>query len=528
MINNGILNVYQSISSRLERINRRSVFLILMGAGIAFSLIFHYETLTQYPTVFIDESWNANAAWNWVQTGVNFDPIHSGTLDQKGYEWLRRSNIGTLPWVIAFSVGGLGLFQARMVSYLFGVLLLAAVIFAGRKAFRLETGVLAALFVSLSAPFLTSAHYARQEIFLVAVMMFLFAFSIWAFEHSRWWPHFILGLGLGMSTDIHQNAILFFLGFLVLYVSVYRFQVLRRREFWLWVGGVLVGVMYFLAVHILPNPSAYFFYLSLSTDNSYAPPILSMNIGTILQSARGELQRFHFYENSLDFALLVASGVFIALRRQRYNWAYLGFVVATFASFTMIQASKVYFYDILVYTFFLMLVAETLASLLFEVQATSLQRIFILCLTVAFIFNGARHMTRIANENRGYDYYALTNAIDSVLQPDDRILAVPTWWLGLTDTDFKSAYMLPQYYFFNRLSFEEAVQRISPTVLIVDEGFWNLFVNSEIPTSERTRTIPLSDVRPFFDCCTEELLVIPSPQHGNIIVYRVINTEWTK
>jgi 4-amino-4-deoxy-L-arabinose transferase-like glycosyltransferase len=416
-----------------------------------------------------------------------------------------------------------------MVAYLFGILLLAAVILVGRKSFRLEAGVLAALFVSLSAPFLVSAHYARQEIFLIASVMFLFALTLQAFERDRWWLHFLSGLGLGLSTDIHQNALLFFPGFMILYASVYQFQVLRRRQTWLWGGGILVGVLYYLAVHIFPNPSAYFFYLGLSTDNSYAPPILSMNFGTLLQSARGELQRFHFYENSLDFALMVASLALIALRRQKYDRAYLGFLAATFVSFTLIQGSKVYFYDILIIPFYLILVSETLLSFAFDAQAKAAQRVFALCLTLAFVVNGARHVARTANENQTYDYVAVANQIRSVLQPDDRILAVPTWWLGLTEYDYKSAYMLSHYYYFNDLSLEEGMKRISPTILIVDESFWTLFNNAGIAASERFRTLPLSmdEAERFIGCCTEELLVIPNPQHGDIFVYRIVNTEWT-
>lgn len=522
-----MLTRYRKLRSRFDAMNTNTFFLMVVGVLILFVLAFHLEILTHYPTVFIDESWNANAAWNWLQTGVNFDPIHAGTLDQVGYEWLRRSNLGTLPWVFAFKVAGLGLFQARLVSYIFGILLLVAVVLVGYKSHKIATGFLAALFVALSMPFLISAHYARQEIFLIAVIMFLFALSIQAFERNQLWLHFLVGLGLGVATDIHQNAILFFLGFWSLYLSAYKLQVFRRRESWLWIAGVLVGVLYYLIVHVLPNPSAYFFYVDIATDHSYTPPILSMNVWTLFQSVRGELARLRLYENSLEFALLAASVVFVALRRQKYDWAYLGFLFSTFVSFALIQSSKVYFYDILIYPFYLFLVAELLASLIFDAEAKRLQRVFAACLALAFVVNGTRHVVRTANENRNYDYYAITDQIRSVLRPNDRILAVPTWWLGLTDYDFKSSYMLSHFYYFNHLSLDEGLNRISPTILIVDQAFWTLFDNPET-APERLRTLPVDDAKAFLDCCTEELLLIDSPQHGNLIIYRVINTDWTR
>lgn len=532
-----MLNNYRILRSRFEKANPKSIFLAFIGILILIALGFHFQTLTRYPAVFIDESWNANAAWNWSRTGVNFDPIHSGTLDQVGYEWLRRPNLGTLPWVVTFMAAGTGLFQARMVSYIFGILLLAAMILVGHKSFGLATGLLAALFLALSTPFLVSAHYARQEIILITVMMFLFVLSIWAFENNRLWPHFLLGLGLGLSTDIHQNAILFFLGFASLYLFTYKLHVLRKRETWLWIAGLLVGTMYYLGVHVLPNPSAYFFYLNMNdvllqstTGMTHVPPILSMDVGVLLQSARGELERFRFYENSLDFALIAASLAFIGFRRQKYDWFFLVFLIATYVSFTLVQGSKVYFYDILVFPLYFILIAETLTSLIFDNQAKSLQRLFAFCLALAFIINGARHVVRESNQNRNYDYYSITNQIKPLLRPNDRILGSPTWWLGLTEYDYKSAFMLPQYFYFNDLSLEESMKRIAPTVLIVDETFFSLFENIGSSTTDPggAKKLSVGEAESFIDCCTEELLSIKSPQHGDLIIYRVVNTEWTR
>lgn len=527
----------RKLLSLFDSVNPNRTFLILVGLLILVVLAFHFETLTRYPAVFIDESWNANAAWNWSRTGVNFDPIHSGTLDQVGYEWLRRSNLGTLPWVLFFSMAGTGLFQARLVSYIFGILLLVAVIIVGSRIYSVKTGFLAALFVSLSAPFLVSAHYARQEIVLIAVILFLFALSIWAFKQNRLWPHFLSGLILGLTIDIHQNGLLFFLGFAGLHLFNYGLGLLRKRETWFWGCGTLVGLIYFLFAHIFPNPNAYFFYLNMNdvllqstTGMTHAPPILSMNLQILLESARGELGRLRFYENSLDFALIISSIVFIAFRKQKYDWTILGFLLITCISFTLIQGSKVYFYDILVFPFYFILVAETLVSLLYDDQAKSLQKLFVLCLTAAFIVNGARHMVREVNQNRDYDYYTITNEIEALLRPSDRILGSPTWWLGLVDYDYKSAFMLSHYFYFSNLSLEESMERIAPTILIVDETFYSLFENidTSAPNFNGDKKLSVREAEGFIACCTEELASIDTSQHGNLIIYRVVNTEWTR
>ncbi|MFN3333496.1 MAG: hypothetical protein ACK47M_13395, partial [Caldilinea sp.] len=62
-----------------------------MVALIALALVFSRATLTQYPINFIDEGWFSNSAWNWIVNGVPFDTMHTGPLDQYGFEWVRRN-----------------------------------------------------------------------------------------------------------------------------------------------------------------------------------------------------------------------------------------------------------------------------------------------------------------------------------------------------------------------------------------------------------------------------------------------------
>jgi hypothetical protein len=318
---------------------------------------------------------------------------------------------------------------------------------------------------------------------------------------------------------------------------LYKLQIFRKRETWLWVAGVFVGMMYFLTLHVFPNPDAYFFYLGMNdvllqstTGMTHSPPILSMDFWTLFRSARGELERFHFYENSLDFALIAASLAFIGFRRQKYDWAFIVFILAMYVSFTLVQGSKVYFYDILVSPFYFILIAETLISLLLDEHAKNLQRLFALSLVLAFVINGVRHVVRESNENRNYDYYSITNEIKPLLRPDDRVLGSPTWWIGLLEYDYKSAFMLSHYFYFSDLSLEESMRRIAPTIIIVDETFFSLFENIESPTTDSAgdKELSVREAESFIDCCTEELLSIKNPQHGDLIVYRVVNTEWTR
>jgi 4-amino-4-deoxy-L-arabinose transferase-like glycosyltransferase len=223
----------------------RWAIVIGMGVAIVLVMVLHLAFLTAYPSVFIDEPWFSNASWTWLKTGVNFDSIHTGTLDQFGYAWIHRPFLGEWPWLISFATLGLGLFQARLVSWIFGALLLLVTIVSGRQSYNLITGVLAALLLSLSWPFLQASHYARPDIMLAVLAMLAYALASLGLERNKWWAHALAGLLIGLSPDIHPNGTLFAPALAGLYVAAYGFQVYRKPGTWLCLLGGLVGVIYY-------------------------------------------------------------------------------------------------------------------------------------------------------------------------------------------------------------------------------------------------------------------------------------------
>ena len=191
---------------------------VAIGVLIAMVIAIHLYFLTSSPIVFIDEPWYANAAWNLLKTGDNFDTMHTGTLDQYGLEWVRWGLLGNVPWAVSFSLFGLGLFQARLVSWFFGILLVIIIYLVGHQAYGKVTGILAALLLSLSPPFYQASHYARPDIMLAAVGMLSYLIAVTAFKKERWYLHVLAGLSIGLALDIHQNAILYMMGIAALYI----------------------------------------------------------------------------------------------------------------------------------------------------------------------------------------------------------------------------------------------------------------------------------------------------------------------
>jgi len=500
---------------------------VLIGVvliALVLVMIVNVAFLTKTPPVFIDEGWNANTSWNWLETGNNFDSMHSGTLDQFGYEWLRWPKIGNVPWRLSYAILGLGLFQARIVSWVFGGLLLVATILVGRRTYGMLTGVLAALILSLSSPFLQASHYARWDIMLAAAAMLAYWLAINGMEGNQWWSHLLAGLLIGLSLDIHQNAVLFMLGFAVLYIVYYGKSVFKSRGTWLFALGALIGIGYFVAVFILPNPEAYFGLFSLSLGNTHQVPITTLNPLRLLQSADDEIGRYHFFENSLDFALIGASIVYITVRRAKYDRLLLSFIAAVFVGFVLFIGNKHDIYAILLYPFFMLLVAETMVSLIRGQKGFDKQRLFAGTLLALFLFSAGIHFIRSNVNNRNYDYYAITEKIKPYIPSSARVMGLPDWWLGFSEYDYRSSLNLTYYHFLNDYSLTEGLEEIRPDILILDEDLQALLVEKgayKTNAGFEIYQLPQGEFEEFLATRGEKVLGFWDPWHGWFDIYAI-------
>jgi 4-amino-4-deoxy-L-arabinose transferase-like glycosyltransferase len=496
------------------------VIVFLLGTLTALVLFYQLINLTSYPPVFIDEPWYANAAWNWLKNGVNFDAMHAGAREDVIWPL-----IGNFPLLVSFATLGLGLFQARLVSWIFGVVLIIVTVIVGRRSYGNLSGYFAALFLALSPPFIQASHYVRPDIMLSTLGMTSYFLTLIAFEKNRWWAHLLAGLLIGLSFDIHQNASLFAIGLGVLYLFNYRFRVLKQSGTWLFVFGGLLGVAYYAFVYVLPNASDFFNYYRFSLGISHQMPLMTLNPLSILKSAREEIGRFHFFENSLDFALIGASVVFLALRRKRADRFLLIFTGSVFIAFVLLVGNKHDIYAILLYPCFMLMVAETLVSLVRGSQRFSPQSAFASALLGLFLFSSLFHLVRPVTEHRNYDYYAITDHIKSVIPVGARVMGLPHWWLGLADYDYSSSLGLTFSHFINGDSLEEGFDALRPEYLIVDTGFRGLLVNEGYYNTEGFEfyKLPRKEFENFLSRRGDKVLEFSNPWHGRFEVYLL---EW--
>ncbi|MEZ4618586.1 MAG: glycosyltransferase family 39 protein [Caldilineaceae bacterium] len=505
-------------------ISLETLLVLLVGLVVIGVEIVHFVSLTTYPPLFIDESWNANTAWNWLQTGINFDSMHAGTLDQFGYEWLRWPVLGNAPWLASFALFGLGVFQLRLPSWIAGACLLLATIAVGRRSYSALTGVVAALLVAISLPFLQASHYARWDIMIAALAMSAFALVLEALETERWQKHLVAALLIGLSLDIHFNGILFAPGLAALYLLSYRQRIFMRSGTWLAALGGLLGIGYYVTVKILPNPEAYYALFQFSYAFTHKLPIAGFNPLEILSSLRAEIGRFHFYDNNLDFALIGASALYLARRQSTADQRLLLYLGCAFLSFVLFVGNKHDVYAILLYPFFLLMVAETFVSLIRNRQTATGQRLFIVALLALFLANSVMHTARPLITNRDYSYAEVARQIRERIPADARVMGRPEWWLGLADYDYHSNLNLTYYHFQNGYTLAEGFAAVHPDYLLIDTKWRRQLVDANAFPADPGFTVydlPRDELNEFLAKYGTEVDGFYDTVHGSFEIWKL-------
>jgi hypothetical protein len=552
------MEITQPKTSFLTRIKvSEPALIVFIGILIILVMGLHLAYLTNYPTIHGDEAWSSSASWNWLTTGNNFDFIHSGPLDQFGYEWTRRMFIGQFPWVVSFMTLGLGLFQARLVSWFFGLLLLALTIVVGNKLYGRLAGFLAALFLSLSQPFLLTSHSARQDMMLAVFIMLAYLLAIYAFEQERWWLHFLAGLVVGLGFDVHLNASQFVLPLAALYLVHYRTKLFTTRGTWLVAAGGIIGIGYFALLHLLPGNGAFFTLEGFNfADKATHSFIQTLDFGALASTIVDEIGIYHFFDQSLGFGLVGAGTIMLLFRGNEADRRLLAFTAAAMVSFFLLRARTADVYAILLYPFFMLVVAGAFIALLSPLaqmkgdvpnvsESTAgpggtfapgswgvlsespavlkSQQAFISALLVLFVVSSFRQVIRPFREHADYDYYALTNQIAEVTPAAATVMGLPTWWLGLSQYDYRSSLNLLYYDFFNDYTLDQGMQAMQPDVVIVDEIFRTSLEGDQfrpVPYWE----MPGDDFEAFIKRQGTLVLEINDPHHGDIEVYSI---DWS-
>jgi 4-amino-4-deoxy-L-arabinose transferase-like glycosyltransferase len=491
-------------------------------ALLALSLGLHLWSLMRFPPPFVDEAWLASRAWSLIQTGQAFGPLDHGVFDRfEGY-WT------FFPWLpvwiqsLAFRLSGEpALLALRMLSLLFGVALLFTVYSIAKRLYGKLPGLVAVLLVSLSWPFLYSAHLARYDIMTAALGFSAIALYL-NNQRGRAWVSLISGLCIGLAFEIHPHAAVYGPTIVALYFLHYRWSMFRRRRFWSFVAGIGTGLVFYALLHMAPYPSTYSALNQLVFAASHTPPILTLDPGIILQ-AFSEMGTLLVGVSLALIPLIVWAAIALMRRRSEADKTLLVLNAALLGGVILLFRNKAAYYaimftlalDLMVGVFLLQTLQQPWYGRFRDYVRVSL--IWGCCILALVLNLSTLRMDSWKVYTEAQDF------INGLVRPGEAIMASQTFWLGLHEHTYYSWENLIYYRrYVPGSTLEDALRELGPDILVIDRHLGN-FISDEPKESGYSQhlNLPRTDMNAFLSRSASLIGVLDIEAYGPIRVYRI-------
>lgn len=450
---------------------------LLVGA-IAAYLLANVPFLVAWPAVNGDEGREMNAFWVASRidpSATNLDPIFR-------HDPLYKGGLQGLSTAISFRVLGFGLFQGRVVSLIWGGLLLWTTFLAGRRLYGPAGAAIAVLLLAVSEPFLVSSHIVRPDIVVAALVMAALYCALRGLQDGGALWHLAAGLLLGLSFDVHPNTVAFMPMVGLCYLLRFGRRVLVSRGSWLFAGGIALGALYYVGVRILPDPRQYAEAFGYWVGVDKRPPLLA---GGPLVAIQAELGRWsqYFAQRLTELALLAIGVVAAGWRMVRDRDGHplrrtdplLGGLLVAVVVFVVLVSSKTEFYMILFFPMLVLLVAAAIAQVGANLGGSRLLAsalLVVLTVSAMGFEDNFRDVVEVAADAGERDYAALTAQLQARIPPGSRVVAPPTYWIGLAHPPYYLEYV--DFYIWERIrrernvSWPEFLRDVDPDYVILD------------------------------------------------------------
>ena len=426
------------------------IIYILLGVyGVVFFLM-HLYSLDMAPNpVQMDEPWLSDAALQFLKNGRFGFSIFGDlfSLDKDvGY-----GNIHLFAEAMMFKLFGFGLYQARLVSFLSGLLLIWFTYLLGKKLYDRRTGIMSAVLFSLSGMFIDVSHFARQEMMLALFMAASLYLYLLAKEKRSKILYFITGLLLALSLDVHLNGVAMIISIGVLFLWEYKGRVFKEKSFWFILCGLFLGVIYFFGVHRL-------FLYQWNTEyfrgsHGGSPIFAIMNFGEFLRvlllTSKTYLSYFTGgqFRHKIVISLFIIFAIASASYRRREADKILLLILGVFGIFYFLIFTNPFLlsYWVYVYPFFYILISASIFSLIKDYQIgirkwrTYEKKVYIgLAVLMAILLIGAGRYAKwtykvfagSSDARDSYYYYNYLDKLKTHIPEDAVVLGHVKWFYG--------------------------------------------------------------------------------------------------
>lgn len=402
-------------------------------------LVFNIFSITKYPPVAADEAWMNESAWNFLKAGNFNEPMFSGLIEFKnGYFAFGRLYLAIQAAV--FKVFGLGFWQARLLSLVAGFVCLWLVYLIAARFYGQGVGLLATFLFALSGLFFFTAHNGRPEMLLTAAALLAFYLYVQARRKSARSLFFLTGLVAALSLDVHLNGVFLPLALAFFFIVDEKGAFWRSQFFWLFVSGATLGLIYWAAVHILPDAKL---FLVQASNELNIKPHRALQISAEWKRYGGQyLFDRQLRANPLEAAFLLLALAYGAWKMTAKEAKLLIIIFAYVAVMAILIGDKSGLYLVTLLPFAYILLAKLLADIYSAVSHQPLLRIVSIALSTIIIVVFAGQIAFLTYEFRRSDYNGYVKRVGRLIPAKAVVMGQPVLWYGLADHPYYSTYYL--------------------------------------------------------------------------------------
>jgi 4-amino-4-deoxy-L-arabinose transferase-like glycosyltransferase len=494
---------------------------VMLSLLLAAAAVFNGLTLLNYPATFIDEGWNGSRSWSLLQTGHTLAGVDGSEYQQLDWAWL-----GPAIHAAAIQLLGLSLTTVREVSFLFGLVLLVVMFKIGASLHNKRTGLFTVALFSVSLPFFYSSHMARYDVIVAALGYGAIALQLSeARSGATGWRGLPIrsllgGLLIGLSLDIHLNILIFVPVIGLLYLWDSRRAILKSIPFWVFILGLACGVLFYVAIHMLPYPESVVEVPRLGNFGGRAPVLFRADLALWFDALLGTLRQLDLRLVPVFLLAIVA----LVRRGSISDKRVLLVFAAVFLSHMLITSYKTYHYAIIVAPAGTLLVAASL-DMLFRrpLRATRWSFAQTALVVGIVVVTGVLNIWTVwSASNVGYN--ETTEKMRQTIPDGASIMAAATYW-------FARPYQ--PYVNFDRLEFygqrypgsslEDAFAHYKPDYFILD-GFIEYFLTDDpkvLNGEHLFPVLPKSDMWRILEERGTLLTQVETEPYGTVRIYKM-------
>jgi hypothetical protein len=302
----------------------------------------------------------------------------------------------------------------------------------------------------------------------------------------------------------------------------------RRLVFWSFVSGVVVGLAFYAALHVLPYPQTYYEINQLTFAVHHVPPILTLNPRVIGQAIADMCAMLYAAYQPMIPVILWAIVILIK-RRSQVDRKLLVLAASLAIGHALLIRNKFMYYAILVTPALDLIVAAFLIRFS-RYEWRGRFRDYVYHVFVWGLLAGCIALNlSVLRKDYQVDYQLAQSRINQVVRPGDSIMGPQTFWFGLHDHVYYSWEKLSLHQRFARGStLEEALRAFQPDIFIIDRFVDTFIVDDPTQADDlyiRHLGLPRAELSAILDRQAELVASFDGGYYRQVRVYRI---SWIK